>query len=147
MSDEVAIEATTNPSAAELECLSQGIQAFNRRAVPGIPEVADDLVFAVLARDLDGHVVGGIRARAFSGYLCIELLWLADTARGAGTGTRLVERAEAFALQHGFTRARVETTSCQARPFYEKLGYRVYGTLEDCPVGHTPWYLAKRLDA
>ena len=143
----MAIEVTTHPSAAELECLSQGIQEFNRRTVPGIAEVADDLVFAVLARDPDGKVQGGIRARAFWGYLCIELLWLSDTARGAGTGTRLVERAEAFALQHGFNCARVETTSFQARPFYERLGYEVYGVLDDCPVGHATYFLKKHLRA
>jgi GNAT superfamily N-acetyltransferase len=147
MTRDLAIEVTTQPSAAELECLSQGIQDFNRRAVPGLPEVADDLVFAVLARDPDGKVLGGIRARAFWGWLCIELLWLSDGARGAGIGTRLVERAEAFALQHGFNRVRVETTSFQARPFYERLGYGVYGVLEDCPVGHTTYFLKKRLHA
>lgn len=139
------IEVTTEPSAADLELVSQGIQAFNRRTVPGIPEVADDLVFAVFARDPEGNVVGGIRAKAFWGYLCIELLWLSEAARGGRVGTRLVQRAEAFALQHGYTRARVETTSFQARPFYEKLGYEVYGVLEDCPPGHTSYYLKKEL--
>ncbi len=139
------IEVTTEPSAADLELISQGIQAFNRHTVPGIPEVADDLVFAVFARDADGNVVGGIRAKAFWGYLCIELLWLSGAARGGRVGTRLVQRAEAFALQHGYTRSRVETTSFQARPFYEKLGYQVYGVLEDCPPGHTSYYLKKEL--
>lgn len=139
------IEVTTEPSAADLELVSQGIQAFNRRTVPGIPEVADDLVFAVFARDPEGNLVGGIRAKAFWGYLCIELLWLSEAARGGRVGTRLVQRAEAFALQHGYTRARVETTSFQARPFYEKLGYEVYGVLEDCPPGHASYYLKKEL--
>lgn len=147
MTQSVTTEVTTCPSAEELECLSQGIQAFNRRTIPGIPEVADDLVFAVLARDASGNVQGGIRARAFWGYLCIELLWLSDAARGVGVGTRLVERAEAFALQHGFTRARVETTSFQARPFYERLGYEVYGVLDECPVGHTTYFMKKQLRA
>ncbi|MGH8160698.1 MAG: GNAT family N-acetyltransferase [Gammaproteobacteria bacterium] len=139
------IEVTTEPSATDLACISQGIQAFNRRAVPGIPEVADDLKFAVFARHTDGENVGGIRATAFWGYLCIELLWLDETARGRGVGTRLVLDAEAFALQHGFSRSRVVTTSFQAKPFYEKLGYEVYGELEDCPEGHRSYYLKKQL--
>jgi hypothetical protein len=33
----------------------------------------------------------------------------------------------------------------QARPFYERLGYRVFGELPDCPRGATKYYLSKRL--
>lgn len=139
------IEVTTEPSTADLESISQGIQAFNRHTMPGIPEVAEDLKFAVFARNADGKIVGGIRAKAFWGYLCIELLWLDEAARGRGIGARLMLDAEAFALQHGFTRSRVETTSFQAKPFYEKLGYEVYGVLDDCPEGHTSYYLKKQL--
>lgn len=139
------IEVTTEPSAADLECISEGIQAFNRRTVPGIPEVAEDLKFAVLARNSSGKVVGGIRAKAFWGYLCIELLWIDEMARGQGVGKRLVLDAEAFALQHGFLRSRVVTTSFQAKPFYEKLGYEVYGVLEECPEGCASYYLKKQL--
>ena len=41
----------------------------------------------------------------------------------------------------------LDTLSFQARPFYEKLGYRVYGQLEDFPAGsgHTRYYLTKTL--
>lgn len=143
--DDFKVEVATDPTPADLRTLSEGIQDFNRRTVPGLPEVADDLRFAVFARDAAGKVVGGIRANAFWGYLNIELLWLDDSARGFGLGTRLMRSAEQFALGHGFRQARVETTSFQARPFYEKLGYRVYGELRDFPEGHVSYFLARRL--
>ncbi|MBS0382573.1 MAG: GNAT family N-acetyltransferase [Proteobacteria bacterium] len=143
--DTFHVEVATDPTLADLRTLSEGIQDFNRRTVPGLPEVADDLKFAVFARDAAGKVVGGIRANAFWSYLNIELLWLGDSARGVGLGTRLVRCAEQFALRHGFKQARVETTSFQARPFYEKLGYRVYGELKDFPEGHVSYFLARRL--
>ena len=141
----IDIEVATAPSAEDLECISQGIQAYNRLVTPPIPEVSEELRFAVFARDADGHVVGGIRAAAFWGYLCIELLWLAERARGRGVGRRLMHRAERFAAGNGFKYARVETTSFQARPFYEKLGYELFGVLEDFPLGHTSYYLRKPL--
>jgi hypothetical protein len=56
-----------------------------------------------------------------------------------------VRAAEAFAVQHGFQYARVETTSFQAKPFYEKLGYEVLGVLDDFPPGYRSYYLKKRL--
>ena len=37
----------------------------------------------------------------------------------------------------------LDTFSFQARPMYEKLGYSVFGTLEDHPQGHTQWYMKK----
>ena len=125
------IETIANPSPADLETLSQGIQSYNRRAVAGMEEVAAELKFVVLARNDGGVIAGGLRASAFWGYLCIELLWVSESARGRGIGRQLVGQAEAFAQQHGFGHARVETTSFQARPFYEKLGYEVFGELED----------------
>ena len=36
----------------------------------------------------------------------------------------------------------------QALSFYQKLGYQIFGQLEDYPVGHTRYFLQKRaLDA
>ena len=32
-------------------------------------------------------------------------------------------------------------------PFYEKLGYRVFGTLENHPVGHQHYFMTKKLDS
>lgn len=143
--DAFQVDVATDPVPADLATLSDGIQDFNRRTAPGLPEVADDLKFAVFARDATGKVVGGIRANAFWGYLNIELLWLDASARGCGVGTRLMHDAEQFAFRHGFKHARVETTSFQARPFYEKLGYRVYGELQDFPEGHVSYFLTKPL--
>lgn len=139
------IEVTTTPAADDLECISQGIQAFNRAVEPSIPEVSEELNFAVFARNADGDVVGGIRAKAFWGHMCIELLWLSEAARGNGIGKRLMVSAEKFAMANGFKYARVETTSFQAKPFYEKLGYTVFGVLDDFPEGHTTFCLRKRL--
>lgn len=37
----------------------------------------------------------------------------------------LVRQAEDFAVEHGYDYTRVETTSFQAKPFYEKHGSNV----------------------
>jgi hypothetical protein len=41
----------------------------------------------------------------------------------------------------------LSTFGFQARPFYEKMGYEVFATLEDCPVGHCEYFLRKQLAA
>jgi GNAT superfamily N-acetyltransferase len=53
--------------------------------------------------------------------------------------------AEAEALRRGCHAASLDTYSFQARGFYERLGYSVFGIIDDCPPGHSRIYLIKRL--
>jgi hypothetical protein len=39
----------------------------------------------------------------------------------------------------------LDTFSFQARPFYEKLGYHVFGMLENHPAGHQHYFMTKQL--
>ncbi len=54
-------------------------------------------------------------------------------------------RAEAFARENLCQIALVETTSWQARPFYEKCGYTCIATVPDRPRGHASLTLHERL--
>jgi hypothetical protein len=54
--------------------------------------------------------------------------------RGRGFGKELRKRAETYAVERGCTDAFLDTFSFQARPFYKKLAYRVFGTLENHPA-------------
>ena len=36
-------------------------------------------------------------------------------------------------------------SSFQARPFYERFGYQCFGVLNDHPLGHTHYFMYKRL--
>jgi hypothetical protein len=49
------------------------------------------------------------------------------------------------AIRRGCRGAYLDTFSYQARPFYEKLGYAVFGTLDDYPPGHQRFFMRKRL--
>jgi hypothetical protein len=39
----------------------------------------------------------------------------------------------------------LDTYSFQARGFYERLGYTVFGTINDYPPGHSRFFLTKTL--
>jgi hypothetical protein len=41
----------------------------------------------------------------------------------------------------------LDTFSIQARPFYDKLGYRALGRFENHPVGHQHYFMTKKLDS
>jgi GNAT superfamily N-acetyltransferase len=92
-----------------------------------------------------GDALGGLLGLVWGHWLHVATLWVAEPARGLGYGTRLLENAEAYARERGAVGVTLETHSFQARPFYERLGYEVFGALEDCPRGHVKFYLRKRL--
>ncbi len=97
--------------------------------------------------DADGLVLGGLMGNIWARWLHVGTLWVDVRVRGRGHASRLMAAAERYALEKGCTDSFLETFSFQARPFYEKLGYRVFGTLDNYPEGHTYYYLTKRLDA
>ena len=92
-----------------------------------------------------GEVLGGVLGQLWGGWLQVTCLWVAEAARGVGHRTRLMEEAEAYARSRGAIGVTLETYSFQARPFYERLGYEVFSTLEGYPLGHVKFYLRKAL--
>jgi len=93
-----------------------------------------------------GDVLGGLIGQIWGGWLHVTHLWVAEAVRGAGQGTRLLQWAEHYARSHGAVGATLDTFSFQAGPFYEKLGYTQFGTLQDYPPGHSQLYFSKRFE-
>jgi len=73
------------------------------------------------------------------------VVWVDEKFRRQRLGTQLVRAMESEALQRGCHAAYLDTFSYQAKPFYEKLGYEVFGTLDDYPLGHQRFYMRKTL--
>lgn len=135
------IEFTAEPGENETARIGAGLRAFNRSQIPD--RQYSPLVFTLF--DDQGAFVGGLSAHAAYGWLFIDTLWVADAARGKGQGRRLVLAAEEEAVRRGCGNAWLDTFSFQARGFYERLGYTVFGELEDFPPGHKRFFLRKRL--
>ena len=84
---------------------------------------------------LDGH--------AMFDWLTVSRLWVAPSQRGLGLGTRLMQEAHDRAIAMGCTGSTLSTYDFQARGFYEKLGYEVFGVLPDNPKGHERYFMKK----
>ena len=61
-------------------------------------------------------------------------------------GRRLLRAAEREAAERGCAHAYLDTFDFQARPFYERLGYAVFGVQEGFPPGHVRYFLRRALD-
>jgi GNAT superfamily N-acetyltransferase len=108
-------------------------------------EQSEDFVdVSYVLKDDSGQVMGGINATLYCwNILYIDVLYVDEAHRGKGLGRLLLERAEREAKALGGYMSHLDTFDWQAKAFYEKLGYVIFGVLEDCPRGHTRHYLKK----
>jgi GNAT superfamily N-acetyltransferase len=102
-----------------------------------------DLTF--VARADHGSVIGAALGETGRGWLRVSVVWVTESSRNLGLGTQLVNAMEAEAVKRGCHGTYLDTFSYQACPFYKKLGYEVFGTLDDYPTGHQRLYMRKRL--
>lgn len=125
---------------ADVQVLVAGLNAANAGRVP-----ADDKrPLSIMWRE-NGRLLGGLTGHTQWGWLYIKLLWVEPQQRGSGLGQQLVLAAESEAQQRGCRAAFVNTYSFQAPAFYQKLGYTVWGQLDNYPAGHQRIYLSKQL--
>jgi GNAT superfamily N-acetyltransferase len=90
-------------------------------------------------------IIGGAVGRYWHGWVYVDLFWIDEAVRGQDLGTRVMDALEAHALQLGAIGVHLVTYSWQARPFYEKRGYTVFGELGPYPQGHACYWLSKKL--
>ena len=96
--------------------------------------------------DEDGKIIAGCTAiRTVWGTSELDFLWVDESYRRQGLGSRLLREVEQVLQESGCTIVQLDTFDWQARGFYEKNGYSVFGTLEDCPPGHCRYYMKKSL--
>lgn len=99
---------------------------------------------AVYWRNEHNEIQGGLIGKIKGEWLCIEFLWMHESLRKGGYGTKLIQAAEQTARERGCLHALVDTLSFQALPFYQKNGYQLQLTLENFPEqGAACHYLSK----
>jgi len=139
---EPRIELTDAPPPEAFQKILQPLVQFNRDAA-GDPQSRP---LAVLLSDPQGgDVVGGLWGRTSWGYLYTDLLFIPDALRRLRLGSRLMRMAEDEAMRRGCHGAWVDTYDFQARGFYERLGYTVFGTLDGPPPVYPRFFLKKKL--
>ncbi len=141
MSNPNPLSVEEHPSSHDIDFLEQRIIDFNY----GQTRSSDGRGLACFVRDGQGQIVAGISGYTWAGMAEIEFLWVADGLRGEGVGARLLAAVEAEARARGCALIITSTYSFQAPGFYQRLGYEVVGRIENCPPGHTNFWLKKDL--
>jgi len=130
-----------HPSEADREAVLAPLRAYN------VSRAGDAQIrpVAVLLTDEGGEQVGGLWGRCAYDWLFVELLAVPAEHRGGGYGRSLMQQAEAIARTNGCVGIWLDTYEFQACGFYEKLGFEMFGTLDDHPVGFRRFFLRKCL--
>ena len=135
----IALEAP--PEKATLTDLGAGLRRYNE-SFTGPSEAVE---FVVTLRDADGKFLGGVYCDLYWNALFIKWVWLDESVRKTGLGADLMRDAEAEGKRRNATMSHLDTFNFQARGFYEKLGYRVFGTLDYPGTNFQRHYMSKTL--
>ncbi len=94
----------------------------------------------------NGKVIGGLFSRlGYWGYLEIKILWIHKDYRKKGVGSQLLKYIEVLGRKKGATVSMLDTFSFQAKGFYEKNGYEIFGEIKDAPKGADRFFFKKDL--
>ncbi len=133
---------TDSPSGEDFQAIFRALDAFNAPVVGH----ARFVPLAVLLRDATGSVNGGLWGWTVYSWLCINIMFVPESSRLLGIGSALVRAAETEARTRGCVGMQVDTFAFQARPFYERLGFTVFGIQPNFPPGQNCIFLRKSFD-
>lgn len=131
--------------ATDIEFIDNQIVEYNNHQVPFLQqEPFIGLNFCI--KNETGIVVAGVSSVMYGWrILHIDLLLVVTDYRSKGFGSQLLNHVEKEAKQLGSTLVHLDTFDFQAKDFYLKYGYEIFGILEDCPPGHKRYYMKKIL--
>jgi len=130
---------------ADIEFIDNQIVEYNNSKAPFLQQ--DPFIgLNFCIKDETGLVVAGVSSIMYGWkILYIDLLFVAADHRSKGFGSELLNYVEKKAKELGSTLVHFDTFDFQAKDFYLKHGYEIFGILEDCPPGHKRYYMKKSL--
>jgi ribosomal protein S18 acetylase RimI-like enzyme len=139
----------SEPNEDRSEYVTNGLREFNQtRKSPLWSNFSQaSAPLEIYALDDNGFVVGGLigETNGIPEWLNVSVVWVTEEQRGQGIGHHLMSLAEEEAKRRSCRFARLATSNYQAPDFYKKIGYKMYGKLENCPQGETVYYFYKEL--
>ena len=135
------LELDEHPSLEDFRTIVDGVRSFNRDRTGD--EWPRPVAFYI--RDAERRIIAGVQGTLWGRSMHIDALWVIEPDRGSGYGSKLMKAIEDYAAAHAHPLIYLETTSFQALPFYQGLGYRIFGELPRISEGHTLYFLAKEL--
>jgi len=131
------------PTEDELANFCEGLIEYNKSKLL-FDEIPKSVGFYKCIKE-NGEIIGGISAHLFWNMVSIEKLWVKDEFRNKGYASALLTALECYAKEAGRTVIYLQTFNPQMRKLCEKIGYTVYGVMENYPEGYSRYFIWKVL--
>ena len=129
------------PSKEEISFVRDALESF----IDSCVGKDGHLPLNIVEYDNDNNVIGGILGGTYWGWMYVDILWVHESYRRKGIGSKLLSLAEKEAVRRGCHHVHLDTMSWQAPEFYKKHGYEIIGILPDIPSGNQKYLLMKLL--
>ena len=129
------------PTENEIKYIREELNQFNNERVGEDGHTPLNIV----EYDTNGNIIGGILGGTYWGWMYVDILWVHESHRYKGIGSKLLCKAEKEAIRRGCHHVHLDTMSWQAPEFYQKHGYEVIGIIPDIPNGNQKYLLMKAL--
>ena len=118
--------------------------AYNKQCVPATQNPENIPIHYVIKEN--DTIIAGICASIYTWKIMhIDLLFVEKAYRTQNLGSLLLRQVEKEAKIMGVTLIHLSTFEFQAKDFYVKHNYEIFGVLDDCPQGYKRYSLKKVL--
>ena len=127
----------------EEELIIENLVRYNLTKVPKSQKEPFISINRVI-KDDEGKIIAGINSRMYCWKcLYIDSLWVDSDFRKQGLGNILINEVEKIEDDNGCRLIHLDTFDFQAKDFYLKHGYEIFGVLDECPENHKRYYMKK----
>ena len=132
-------------SEKEADLIVDRIVEYNLSKVHGKQEVPLLSINRVI-EDTNGEIIAGILSKMYCwNCIYIDALWVKEEYRKDKLGTKLLKEIEKIAKEKDCHLFHLDTFDFQAKDFYIKHGYEIFGVLDQCPENHKRYFMKKSI--
>jgi GNAT superfamily N-acetyltransferase len=126
---------------ADIQEINIKLDQFNNAKVAFLRQ--DEIFKKYVIKDND-KIIAGIESVIYQyNILYIHALFVDENFRHKGFGSVLLQKVESNAIDVGAKLSHLDTFDFQAKDFYLKHGYEIFGILDNCPQCHKRYYMKK----
>ena len=116
---------------------------YNSQSVPFIQKKAF-IPLNYIIKDKKEKIIAGINSILYCWHcLYIDVLWVSKEHRKSGLGSTLLQKLEKEAKKKGCYLIHLSSFDWQAKDFYLKHGYEVFGEIQNNPKNHYHYFMKK----
>ncbi len=132
-------------SKASMQAVQEGLSKYIKKEVGELQKKYPYTSLNLVLKNQQGRIIGGLLAFSTLKAVNFECLWVEENYRNRGCGKVLLETLEKNALKNSSQSILVMVYSFQSLEFFQRNGFRIFGTSDNYPNSITEYYLIKWL--